>query len=84
MSRQAGGLPASPASPGVSHFGYSHKDSQIPSEHFKNLQSKVNTPRSKNSNNADYEILIARQMEAQEEDEACEDDTETESVTSND
>lgn len=74
-SRDAGGIPASPL--GASQFGFAKKDNGTTSEAAK--QSKTN-----NLNISDYEVLIARQMEAQEEDEMCEDDTETESVTSND
>ncbi|XP_063430802.1 basic immunoglobulin-like variable motif-containing protein isoform X1 [Mytilus trossulus] len=78
----AGGSPISPASPSSSRFGFVQKDIKSASESAFNFQNKDQGHLKKNPNDLDYEKLIASQMNNEDEDEVCEDDTE--SVMSND
>ncbi|XP_052107069.1 basic immunoglobulin-like variable motif-containing protein isoform X1 [Mytilus californianus] len=79
-----GGSPISPASPSSSRFGFIQKDIKSGSESAFNFQNKNQDHIKKNPNDLDYEKLIASQINNEDEDEVCEDDTETESVISND
>jgi hypothetical protein len=76
-------VPASPASPNSSRFGFVQKDNKDGSESAFSFYNKSQF-NSKSTIDPDYEKLISKQTENEEEEEICEFDTETESVISND
>lgn len=79
-------VPASPASPNSSRFGFVQKDNRDGSELTFSFHSNNQSNSNKSTIDPDYEKLISKQTEneEEEEEEICEFDTETESVISND
>lgn len=77
-------VPASPASPNSSRFGFVQKDNKDGSDSAFSFHSQNQSNSNKSTIDPDYEKLISKQTENEEEEEICEFDTETESVISND